>query len=267
MPKINKTGFFMAYAKIQEIVTPPKKNVQPAPILESLRLKNSETSVLVEGLVPTPDEPVLYTHAGKTIKVTILQLDNGSYFAKLHPAPLAGIADKERFIKQAVLFALKEKNIAVKFEDIAVGGVIGGEGRKAVIYSLFGEPPRSEHMYAVFKLPGEARVHIEDPRMGVLTFNDKLQSKLDDQICCFAATALFYFGYKAFSEHEQMQYSSSTMFEMIHASHELRKKMRELENKVGYARETKEEAMASFIKEMQAFDNPLDFVPYGVNPP
>ncbi|KTD57597.1 hypothetical protein [Legionella shakespearei] len=257
----------MSRDKIEGIVNTFSPELKPDSILPSLRLKRREIAVLVDGLVPTADEPVCYiNNQDKAIKVTILRLDNGSYFAKLHPAALAGVEDKTSYIKEAVQFALKEKNIALKFEDIAIGGVIGAEGRKAVIYNLFGQPPRSEHAYAVFKLPGEAGVHIEDPRMGFFNFSDKLQSKLDDQICCFAATALFYFCYKAFSEHQEIPCSSSQMFATIHACSALKRKMLELEEKVGYSAETKEEVMASFIKDMSVFENPMNRIPAGFNP-
>jgi hypothetical protein len=247
----------MSQDKIE--VTTFSSELQSKPILQSLRLKNSEIAVLVDVLTPTSDQPVSYTsNEGKTIKVSILKLDNGSYFAKLQPAGLAGVEDKAGYIKNAVEFALKEKDIAVTFKDIAIGGVIAAEGRKAILYSIFGQRQRSDHAYAVFKLPGEVRVHIEDPRTGFLTSSDKLQSKLNDQICCFAATALFYFCYKAFSEHQEMLYSSSHMFQTIHACSKLRRKMDELENKVGYSEETKEEVMASFISEMLVFENPIN---------
>lgn len=227
-------------------------------ILQSLRLTRRETNSLVSRLIPISVESVTYVNnKGYSMNVSIIPLDNDCYFAKLDSTPLSKVENKKLFIKEAVLFALKEKNISRNFEEIGVGGVVADEGRLGFLSHFRGQIPPSVHAYTVFKLPGENDLYIEDPRTEIFSLVAKLQSRMNDQICCFAATASFYFCYKAFADYKISLHSTKSMFEEIYECSELKRIMVVLEDKVGKSIETKQEVIDSFVQEILSFKNPV----------
>ena len=205
---------------------------------------------MLSRLIPSDDsEAIAYKDsANNPIKVTIMKLGS-KYFAKLSCHSLTEVLDKKLFIKNAVEFALAQKKLSVSFDDIAVGGVVSDNGRMTSIAKFVGVVPMY-HAFTVFKTPGEEEVSIEDPRTGILERNEKLQSRFDDQVCGFAATALFYFCYKAFAGSNKKTLSSNELFDEVYDNPRVRALIQSLENKVGRAKTTKEEVIKAFPNQL-----------------
>lgn len=211
---------------------------------------------MLSRLIPSDDsEAIVYKdRANNPIKVTIMQLGS-KYFAKLSCHSLTEVPDKKLFIKNAVEFALAQKKLSVSFEDIAVGGVVSDNGRMTSIAKFVGVVPMY-HAFTVFKTPGENEVSIEDPRTGILERNEKLQSRFDDQVCGFAATALFYFCYKGFAESHETTLSSNELFDAVYDNSKVRALIQNLENKVGRVKTTKEEVIKAFPNQLINLETP-----------
>ncbi|KGP62576.1 hypothetical protein EP47_01330 [Legionella norrlandica] len=225
-------------------------------VLESLRLYNNEVRYILEELIGSSDWISYQDSDNNPVDIQIIELKKDHYCAVIHCEGLCAVDDKQLFIRNAVEFVIKQKKLPVSFENIAVGGLVGDEGRLGCLYRLIGQTPLPVHAYTAFKLPGENYVHIEDPRTGLFDRNEKLQSRTDDQICCFAASVLFYFCYKNLQK-DNITKNTPKLFAEIYKNSELRALMQALENQVGYSVTTKKQVINSFIVQLLNFENPL----------
>lgn len=229
-------------------------------VLERLALYSNEVTYLMEKLIKQADWIPYLEDSANSINVQFIELGIDRYFAVVDCENLCGIADKQSFIKNAVEFAIKEQGLNIDYKDIGVGGLAGDEGRKGFFYKLLGKTPPAQHAYAVFKTPGEEHASIEDPRTGVFDRREKLQSRTDNQVCCFAAAALFYLSYKAVVTGKETR-SSPELFNELYKSTKLRAGIQRLENKVGKEVTTKRQVINRFAKELDLFKNPLTHEP------
>lgn len=240
---------------------------QTRQILENLVLNSAEAQFLMTQLM---GEEHWYTYNAipeNRIDVQIRNLGRDRYFAIINCDNLCGLEDKQLFVKTAVEFLLKQKKIPLTFNDIGIAGMVGYEGRLAFLSKLTGATPPATHAYAIFKMPGNNQVFIEDPRTGLFDRTEKLQSRTNDQVCCFAATALFYLGYKAVAERG---YSKTTpeLFAELYQSNALRILIQTLESKVGKSLATKQQIICSFVKQLDDFDSPITAMkPRYIHPP
>jgi len=226
-------------------------------ILDNLRLNSDEVHYILKQLIGDDLAWILYEDASKNpLYVRIIQLDTGAYFAELSCEGLSGLGDRQLFIKNAVEFAIKQNNLAISFKDIGVGGVVGDVGRLSFLAAFVGKTPPANHGYAAFKLPGEEQVCIENPRTGIFDVTEKLQTRTDDQVCCFAASALFYFCYKTLERGDTTR-TTPELFAELYKSSKLRGLIQKLEKKVGHTVATKDQIIDSFIKQLLSIENPI----------
>jgi hypothetical protein len=229
---------------------------QPKKILTGLGLYSNEIKDLLEKLTGKTDWITYKDSKDNPIDIQILKLGKKRYFAFINCEGLCGIENKHLFIKDAVERAIKQKKLSISFKNIAVGGLVSDEGRLGFLSKLIGETPPAVHEYAAFKLPGEDYVCIEDPRTGIFDTTEKLQSRIDNQVCCFAASAIFYFCYKTLQKGNTTK-STRELFAEIYSSSKLRSLIQSLEKKVGHSVETKEQVIDSFVKKLLKFENPI----------
>ncbi len=215
-------------------------------VLESLGLYSDEIEYILEKLMSRKAWILYDAHADNTIKIQVFKLEKGKYFALVNCESLCGIKDKALFIKQGVEFALKQKNLPVSFNDIAVGGLVSDEGRLGFLSKIMGQIPPPAHEYVTFKLPGEANVSIEDPRTGIFDTTEKFQSRTDDQVCCFAASTLLFASYTMLKQGKAPK-STPELFSEIYRNKDLKAIIQQLENKVGHSTQTKQQVIDSFI--------------------
>lgn len=229
---------------------------QPKNILTSLGLYSEEIQYLLEKLTNRFNWITYKDPNDNSIDIIIVKLEKKRYFALINCEGLCGIEDKQLFIKSAVESVIKQKKIPVSYKNIGVGGLVSDEGRLAFLSKLRGETPPAVHEYAAFKLPGEEYVYIEDPRTGIFDLNEKLQSRMNDQVCCFAASSIFYFCYQTLLQGNTTK-STPELFAEIYSSTKLRALIQSLERKIGYSVETKEQVIDMFIKKLLTFENPI----------
>ena len=224
-------------------------------LLESLGLYTAEIRSILEKITGKSDW-VTYVDNDFSMQVQMVKLKKGRYFAVLSCDALCGLDDKQAFIKDAVEFAIKQTKLPITFKEIGVGGVVADEGRMGFISKLMGNVPPAVHAYAAFKMPGETFVYVEDPRTGIFDTTEKLQSRTDNQVCSFAASAIFYTCAQALNKGE-MKKSTPELFSEVYNSTELREYIQSLEKKVGRSRETKEYVIKTFIQQLCRPENPL----------
>ncbi|HCU5992247.1 TPA: hypothetical protein ACK8SK_003105 [Legionella pneumophila] len=235
-----------------------KSSKEPPKILESLKLSRSQINGMIARLTQESSEPICYKDMrNKSISVTLIKLKNNSYFAKLNCEALASIEDKQSLIKDAVEFSLKKMGLPISFRNIGVGGVIAGMGFWGFLSRWQKKPPASDHAFTVFKLPGEDHLYIEDPRTPLIGKEIKFQSTFNNQICGFAATVLFYFCYKTLNEAEIIPATTPILFSAIYNNQDLKKILKNLEEKVGKSLESKEEVINSFIRYILDYKKPV----------
>ncbi|RUR05605.1 hypothetical protein [Legionella sp. km772] len=232
--------------------TPQKNNK----VLESLALFSNEVRILMEKLLKQSAWIDCSSSEENYIGVQLLEIGIGRYFAVIDCDNLCNIKDKPAYIKTAVELAIKDQRLPLTYKDIGVCGLAGDEGRQAFFYKIVGKVPPPNHAYAVFKTPGEEHVFIEDPRTGIFDRREKLQSRTNDQVCCFAAAAMFYLCFKAVTEGKNSR-STPELFADLYKSNKLRSLIQNLENKVGHSVATKMQIINSFVKQLEFFENPL----------
>lgn len=226
-------------------------------LLIDLRLKSRAINNMLKYLIPSELSLVHYDSGVTSITVQLVEFKKGQYFARILCGAFAHVDNKERLIKEAVEYALAEKKLTLDFESIGVGGVIGSKGRIGSVVEFFGITPSSAHAYCLFKLPGEHQVYIEDARTNVFSSVHKLQSRFDDQVCSFSATALFYFCYKYYITAPTTFEDSRMLFREIYEIEGLRETIVTLESKVNKVIQTKKEVMQDFISDIQSIENVL----------
>lgn len=232
---------------------------QPSKLV-CLGLYHTEINHIINAFMPrVHKEPVFRNEQKNDLIVRIMDL-NHCYFAKLNCDYLGDIENKELFIEQLVTDAIQSRNLASKadhekpltFKEIAIGGVISGKGRSHNFQSLleFFNLVPDNHAYTVFKMPGEDKILIEDPRTGAFSGEIKLQSRTNNQICSFAASAIFYFCYRSLhSKDGVLPKTTQEILKKIYTCPELKKYMQEIENKIGTS-ETKKQVIEQFIKHL-----------------
>lgn len=235
----------------------PQKNIN---VLERLALYSDEIKYLMEKLIKQNEWITYLEDSENFVDVQIIELGVKRYFAVVDCENLCGIPDKQALIKSAVEFAIKEYNLNIDYKDIGVGGLAGDEGRKGLLYRLVKQTPPAQHTYAVFKTPGEEHAYIEDPRTGVFERKERLQSRTDDQVCCFAASALFYLSFKAMLSGNDKR-STPELFSELYKSTQLRSTIQKLENLVGKKGPTLLQVINHFALELELFKNPLTLTP------
>lgn len=236
-----------------------------------MTLKRRHVDELLAELIPSPaGAAIQYKMGDFSVKVSILKLGE-QYFAKLNSCFLAELEDKKSFIKKAVEFALKQQGLSVDFKQLAVGGVISSEGRMTAVASFFGLKVRY-HAFTLFKTAGEDEVSIEDPRTGVFERKDKFQSRFNDQICGFAATALLFSSYKALEKTPQAQPPTEVLFAVAYKRTDLKAFLQGLEKKVGHEATTREAVLADFptqlknLEQSAALAEPVEVEPLPAPP-
>lgn len=231
------------------------------PLLKCLRLNKVKTNTLVNMLINDADSigPIHYTdNQGNSIDITFSCLKEHTAFAKVSCCKTAAIDDKETFIRSAIESALKQSGLAYQYQDIAVGGVIADMGRLAMFLSLFQDEPKSTHAFAVFKCPGETHCTIENPRPDVISIDEKLQSRFNDQVCVYAATTITHYLHQFFKAHPEQCQSTPDMIKQIYQDEGLRNIIAHLENKAGHSHQTISEVFTEFTEKLKAHNNPIN---------
>jgi hypothetical protein len=241
----------------------PQPNDQPYK-LATLGLYHHEINHIINAFVPQIlKAPVYKGEIKPDMVVRIIDL-NQCYFAKINCDYIGDIKNKEAFIEEMVTEAIKALNLASKtdnespltYKEIAVGAVISCQGRSAPISSFLeyiGKIP-DNHAYVVFKVPGEDKVLIEDPRTGVFSREIKLQSRTNSQICSFAASAIFYFCYRSLFNKEEFPKTTQSILKRIYGSPDLKEYMQEIEKKVGTTAK-KKQVIKEFIEKIPTLRN------------
>lgn len=219
--------------------------------LSELRLFPNEVRLFWDNLFKSTKWNELGTKPNNVeIRIEKISKSPRRYCMLINCDNLCGVEDKEAYLVECAEQAIQHNNIRAEFADIAVMGMATAGGRLAVFSSLRGNTPPPVHQYALCKLPGEAEIHIEDPRTDVLASEKKLQSRLDDQVCCFAVTALCYLGYRMCRQNNELN-DTPALLSTLHGNHQLRKLIQSLERKVGQSTETKAEVINQFIADLQ----------------
>ncbi|WP_133137607.1 hypothetical protein [Legionella rowbothamii] len=224
-------------------------------VLKSLGLYSNEIQYLLEKLTGKKAWVSYKDDEDNILKIQIIRRKNGTYFALVDATSLCGLEDKALFIRKGVEFALRQKGLDIPFTEIAVGGLVSDEGRLGIFSKLLGKRPPAVHEYVAFKLPGESQVLIEDPRTGIFDWREKFQSRTDNQVCCFAASAIFFASCIALKRGDAPN-TTRELFDEIYKNEELRGLIQQLENKVGYSTETKKQVIDSFVKTLISFPFP-----------
>ncbi|MFJ1269354.1 hypothetical protein ACD661_12370 [Legionella lytica] len=227
----------------------------PATVLTSLGLYSNEIQYLLEKLTGKKAWVSYKDDEGHVLRLQIIRKNNGTYFALVDAESLCGLKDKTLFIRNGVEFGLKQQGLDIPFTEIAVGGLVSDEGRLGIFSKLLGKVPPAVHEYVAFKLPGESQVFIDDPRTGFFDWREKFQSRTNNQVCCFAATAIFIASCIALKRGDAPD-STPELFNEIYKNDELRALIQQLENKVGSSTETKKQVMDSFVKALSNFPFP-----------
>ncbi len=228
---------------------------EPSTALQSLGLYSNEIQYLLEKLTGKKAWVSYKDDENHILKLQIIKRQNGTYFALVDADSLCGIKDKALFIRNGVEFGLRQKGLDISFTEIAVGGLVSDEGRLGIFSKLLGKVPPAVHEYVAFKLPGESQVFIDDPRTGFFDWREKFQSRTDNQVCCFAASAIFVASCIALKRGDAPN-TTPELFKEIYKNDELRGLIQQLENKVGTSTETKQEVLDSFIKTLGTFPFP-----------
>lgn len=232
----------------------------PHTLLKSLKLNKSKANTLLNLLIDDADSmgPIRYTDGnGNNIDITFSCLSEHSAFAKISCCKAAAIEDKEAFIRSAIESALRQSGLPYQYQNIAVGGIIADMGRLAMLLSFFQSEPKSTHAFAVFKCPGETHCTIENPRPDIISIDEKLQSRFNDQVCVYAATTITYYLHQFFKTHPKQCQSTTEMIKQIYQDQRLRNIISQLENKVDHSHQTLAEVFSEFTAALKAHTNPI----------